>query len=112
MANTRQTSRPATTPSGTPITSPTTATVVACQQTAAAIWLRTNPITFSSPVSLRRRVTVTSSRCTSVAAPNSDSIAPNSSGKLTDSPKLTSSVGLTGRATSLRYWRMCRSTAA
>ena len=86
--------------------------MVACQHTAAAICFLTNPITFSSPVSLRRRVTLTSSRCIKVAAPNSVSIAPNSSGKLTDSPKLTSSVGLTGRATSLRYCRMCRSSAA
>src|SRR6185437_15950902 len=106
VANVRQTSRPATTPSGTPTTSPASATVVACQQTAAAIWFLTNPITLSSPVSLRLLVTLTSSRCTRVAAPNRDSIAPNSSGKLTDSPKLTSSMGLTGTATSARYWRM------
>ena len=31
-----------------------------------------------------------------VAAPNSDSAAPNSNGKFTDSPKLTSSAGLLG----------------
>jgi len=32
-----------------------------------------------------------------VAAPNKDRATPNSSGKLTDSPKLTSTVGLAGR---------------
>ena len=32
-----------------------------------------------------------------VAAPNTDRAIPNSSGKFTDSPKLTSAVGLAGR---------------
>ena len=53
--------------------------------------------TFSRPASARRRLTLTSSRWTRVAAPNSDSATPNSSGKLTASPKLISPVG-PGRA--------------
>ena len=53
--------------------------------------------TFSRPAWARRRLTLTSSKWTRVAAPNSDSATPNSSGKLTASPKLISSVG-PGRA--------------
>ncbi len=71
-------------PSGTPAAIPTSATTVACQLTTAATWRRRNPSTFSSPASVRRRFTLTSSRCSMVAAPNSDSATPNSSGKLTD----------------------------
>jgi len=103
VANTRHRVRPTAMPIGAPITIPIRATVVACQQTAAATWRRTNPSDFSSPISRRRRATLTSSRCTMVAAPNSDSATPNSSGKLTDSPKLTSTVGLAGREVKSRY---------
>jgi hypothetical protein len=99
-------------PIGTPAAIPASATVVACQQTAAATWRRTKPSTFSSPVSLRRLATLTSSRCTNVAAPKSESMTPNSSGKFTDSPKLTSTVGLAGRWVRLRYRWMCRANAA
>ena len=52
------------------------------------------PSAFSSPASWRRLATLTSSRCAMVAAPNSDRAIPNSSGKFTDSPKLTSAAGL------------------
>ena len=84
-------------PSGTPITIPVSATAVACQQTTAATWRPTNPSALSNPVSTRRLTTLTSSKCTRVAIPNKDRATPSSSGKLTDSPKLTSTVGLTGR---------------
>ena len=90
VANTRHSSLPAAIPAGKPMTIPTSVTPVACQQTAAATWRRTNPSTFSNPVSRRRLATLTSSRCTIVAAPNIDMATPNSSGKFTDSPKLTS----------------------
>ena len=96
MANTRQSTFPAAIPAGTPTTIPTSVTVVACQQTAAATWRRTNPSAFSIPVSLRRLATLTSSRCIIVATPNTDMATPNSSGKLTDSPKLTSAAGCPG----------------
>ena len=84
MANNRQAILPAAMPSGTPAAIPTSATTVACQPTTAATWRRTNPSTFSRPASARRRFTLTSSRCTMVAAPKRDSVTPNSSGKLTD----------------------------
>ena len=113
VANTRQSTLPAAMPIGAPTAIPTSATVVACQQTAAATWRRTNPSDFSSPVSRRRLATLTSSRCTMVAAPNSDRATPNSSGKLTDSPKLTSTVGLAGPVGEARgTGRMCRASAA
>src|SRR6266566_5285932 len=112
VANTRQAILPAATPSGTPAAIPTSATAVACQLTTAATWYRTNPSTFSKPASARLRVTLTSSRCTIVAAPNSTSIPPNSSGKSTDSPKLTSSAGSSGGATYGRYLLVYRASAA
>ena len=61
-ANAFHVARPATTPRGTPTTIPTRASVVACQLTAEATWRFTNPSTFKSPTSRRRRETLTASR--------------------------------------------------
>src|SRR6202035_172794 len=97
VANTRQSTLPAAMPMGAPTAIPTSATAVACQQTAAATCQRTQPSTFSNPSSVRRLATLTSSRCNIVAAPNPDRATANSSGKSTDSPKLTSTVGFAGR---------------
>ena len=87
---------PTTNPSGTPTTTPTRANVVACQETVETTWWLTKPRTLRSPTSLRRRDTLTTRRCASVAAPNTASIAPKMSGKLTASPKLTREVGARG----------------
>jgi hypothetical protein len=94
LANALHIVRPATIPRGTPITIPTRANVVDCQTTAEATWRFTNPSTFRSPISRRRRDTLTTSRCVSVAAPNTANIAPKMSGKLTASPKLMRDVGM------------------
>ena len=70
--------------------------MVACQETVDTTWRLTKPRTFKSPTSRRRRDTLTTSRCASVAAPNTASIAPKMSGKSTASPKLTREVGARG----------------
>ena len=57
----------------------------------------------ADPTSRRRRDTLTTSRWSSVAAPNTAKMAPKMSGKLTASPKLMSEVGVTARAVSDRY---------
>ena len=62
VANTLHIEPPATMPNGTPTTIPTRANVVACQATADATWPFTNPSAFNSPVSRRRRDTLTTSR--------------------------------------------------
>jgi len=112
VANTRHSTLPAAIPVGAPTAIPVTATAVACQQTAAAIWRRTNPSALSNPASTRLLATLTSSRCSSVAAPNTESVTANSSGKFTDSPKLTSSFGSAGRYVSVGYLPVCRASAA
>ena len=88
--------RPTTRPSGTPMTTPTPASVVACQDTVDTICPLTKPSTFSRPISRRRRDTLTTRRCASVAAPKTASMAPKMSGKLTASPKFTREVGARG----------------
>ena len=96
LANVFHTPRPTINPSGTPTTTPTRANVVACHETVETTWRLTNPRTFKSPTSRRRRDTLTTSRCASVAAPNTASMAPKMSGKSTASPKLTREVGAWG----------------
>ncbi len=96
VANRFHSARPAATPTGTPIATPTRDTAVACQTTAQATWRFVNPSTFRSPVSRRRRDTLTTNTCTSVAAPKIVTIAPNMSGKLIASPKLANETGVTG----------------
>ena len=103
LAKARQMDPPTTTPVGTPTTMPTTANVVACQATVEATWPFTNPTTFSNPTSRRRCDTLTTSRWSSVAAPNTAKMAPKIRGKLTASPKLMSDVGVTARVVSDRY---------
>ena len=103
FANACHTTRPTTTPTGTPITMPTAAIVVACQATLEATWRFTNPTTFKRPTSCRRRDTLTTSKWSRVAAPNTAKMAPNMSGKLTASPKLMSEVGVTARVVTDRY---------
>ena len=83
VANARQTARPTPTPRGMPTPIPTSATVVACQQKAEPTWLLTNPIARNSPVSRRRRTTLTTSTCTSVAAPKATRAKPKMRGKFT-----------------------------
>src|ERR1039458_1740428 len=80
-----------------PTTIPTRATVAACQHTAAPTWPLTNPSALRRPISRRRRATLTTSRCMSVAAPNNASMNPTMSGKFTASPKLISEMGVVGR---------------
>ena len=99
---TRRRSRPAgrpRRPAGTPRTIPMAATVVVCHETDSAIWRRTKPSDFNSPISRRRRFRLESSRWSSVATPKSTTISPKISGKLTASPKLTRSVGGRGKFT-------------
>ena len=103
LANASHTARPTTIPTGTPITMPATASVVACQATVEATWRFTNPTTLRSPTSRRRRDTLTTSKWSSVAAPNTANMAPKMSGKLTASPKLMSEVGVTARVVIDRY---------
>src|SRR5579863_924987 len=98
FANAIQTARPVTTPKGTPATIPIKATVVACQDTVAPTWRFTKPSTFRRPISRRRRLTLTASKCASVAAPNKARIAPKMSGKLTASPKLIKEIGVIAKA--------------
>src|SRR6185437_13960089 len=112
VANTRQSTLPVAMPSGAPTAIPTSATTVACQQTAAATWRRTNPSALSSPASTRLLATLTSSRCSSVAAPNTESATANRSGKFTDSPKLISTVGSAGRYVRSGNLAVCRASAA
>ena len=57
-----QTALPTTIPNGTPMTIPTKANVVACQATTEATWPLTSPNAFKSPISRRRRDTLTTSR--------------------------------------------------
>ena len=85
------------------MTMPIRANVVACQATAEATWRFTNPSTFRSPISRRRRDTLTTRRWASVAAPNTANMAPKMSGKLTASPKLTREVGVMASAVVDRY---------
>ena len=51
----------------------------------------------SSPFSVRRRATLTVSRCASVARPHRAMTPPSSSGKWADPPKFTSAAGTVGR---------------
>ena len=97
VANAFHTTWPRATPKGTPTTIPTSATVVACQHTAAPTWLFTSPSPLRSPISRRRRATLTTRRWSNVAAPNNAKTKPRIKGKLTASPKLTNDVGTVGR---------------
>jgi hypothetical protein len=103
LAKASHTARPSTVPRGIPTTTPTGAIAVACQAKVATIWLLTKPSALSSPISRRRRDTLTTSRWTSVAAPDTANIPPKMSGKLTASPKFTREVGIMGRAVMERY---------
>jgi hypothetical protein len=60
---------------GTPAVIPTIATVVACQNTISATWRRMKPSAFSTPLSVRRRDTLTTIRYASAAVPHSASTA-------------------------------------
>ena len=104
LAKASHTARPTTIPTGTPITMPAPASVVACHATVEATWWFTNPTTLRSPTSRRRRDTLTTSRCSIVAAPKSANMAPKIKGKLTASPKLMSEVGVRARVVIDRYW--------
>ena len=96
-ANAAQTQRPTTMPRGTPTTIPTRATVVVCHVTDSATCRRTKPRALSSPTSLRRRTTLTTSTCSNVATPKTMRTNPKSNGKFTACPKLTRLVGGAGR---------------
>ena len=75
-------------PIGTPMMIPTRAKVVACELTVQTTWPFTNPSTFKSPVSRRRRETLTTNRWASVAAPKTATIAPNMSRKVDSLAKI------------------------
>jgi transposase len=76
----------------------TAATVSACQVTAAATCRRRNPRALRMPTCRRRRVTLTSRKCSRVAAPKTATARPSSSGRFTTCPKLTRLAGWTGAA--------------
>ena len=67
-----------------------------CHETKRATCRRTKPRALSRPISVRDLGTLTTNRCTRVAAPKTIRTRPNIRGKLTASPKLTRLVGQQG----------------
>ena len=100
-ASQRHTSRPATMPSGTPtISAGQPRCSVACHAIATRVWRRVKPIERSTASSWRRRRTVVTSACATVAVASSAKKTPSASGSESSWPRLTTAVGNVARADS------------